>query len=75
MPPTIGAAMRRMISEPVPLLHMIGSRPTVIAVTVIIFGRTRPALPSMIAACSSAVRGSRPSSAQRARSASQAWSR
>src|SRR3546814_21066646 len=25
MPPTIGAAMRRIPSEPVPLLHMIGS--------------------------------------------------
>ena len=26
MPPTIGAAMRRMTSEPVPLLSMIGKR-------------------------------------------------
>src|SRR5690242_11835526 len=29
IPPTIGAAMRRMTSEPVPVLHMIGSRPAV----------------------------------------------
>ena len=41
IPPTIGAAMRRMTSEPVPLLHMIGSSPAMIATTVIIFGRTR----------------------------------
>ena len=27
MPPTIGAAMRRITSEPVPLLHMTGSKP------------------------------------------------
>src|SRR5699024_6505769 len=31
MPPTIGAAMRRMTSDPVPVLHMIGSRPAMIA--------------------------------------------
>jgi hypothetical protein len=40
MPPIIGTAMRCMISEPVPVLHMIGSSPAVIATTVIIFGRT-----------------------------------
>ena len=27
MPPTMGAAMRRITSEPVPVPHMIGSRP------------------------------------------------
>ena len=27
MPPIIGTAIRCMISEPVPVLHMIGSRP------------------------------------------------
>jgi hypothetical protein len=37
MPPIIGAAMRCMISEPVPELHMIGSRPDMMATTVIIF--------------------------------------
>src|SRR5258708_15322513 len=31
----------RSISEPVPVLHMIGSRPAMMATTVIIFGRTR----------------------------------
>src|SRR3546814_14766858 len=40
MPPTIGAAMRRMTSEPVPLLHMIGSRPAMTATPVLLFGRT-----------------------------------
>ena len=49
MPPIIGTAMRCMISEPVPVLHMIGSRPAMIATTVIIFGRTRSTAPSMMA--------------------------
>ena len=31
--------MRCMISEPVPVLDMIGSRPAMMATTVIIFGR------------------------------------
>jgi hypothetical protein len=31
MPPIIGTAMRCMISEPVPVLHMIGSGPTMMA--------------------------------------------
>jgi len=30
MPATIGEAMRRMISDPVPLTHMIGTRPGMI---------------------------------------------
>ncbi|OPZ01743.1 MAG: hypothetical protein BWZ09_02656 [Alphaproteobacteria bacterium ADurb.BinA305] len=50
MPPTIGAAMRLITSAPVPVLHMIGNRPAMIATTVIIFGRTRSTAPSMIAA-------------------------
>ena len=50
MPPIIGTAMRRITSEPVPWLHMIGSRPAMMATTVIIFGRTRSTAPSMIAA-------------------------
>ena len=48
MPPTIGAAIRLMTSEPVPWLHMIGSRPAMIATTVIILGRTRSTAPSTI---------------------------
>jgi hypothetical protein len=39
IPPIIGTAVRCMIS--VPVLHMIGIRPAVMATTVIIFGRTR----------------------------------
>jgi hypothetical protein len=50
MPPIIGTAMRCMSSEPVPWLHRIGSNPAMIAVTVIIFGRTRSTAPSMMAA-------------------------
>ena len=49
MPPTIGAAMRRMISDPVPLPHMMGRSPATITATVIAIGRTRRAAPSMIA--------------------------
>ena len=45
MPPIIGTAIRCMISEPAPVLHMIGSRPAMIATTVIIFGRTRSTAP------------------------------
>ena len=33
MPPTIGAAIRRITSEPVPLPSMMGSRPAMIAAT------------------------------------------
>ena len=50
MPPIMGTAMRCMTSEPVPSFHRIGSRPAMMAVTVIIFGRTRSTAPSMIAA-------------------------
>ena len=49
MPPTIGAAMRLITSEPVPVPHMIGSRPAMMATTVIIFGRTRSTAPSITA--------------------------
>jgi hypothetical protein len=49
IPPIIGAAMRRMIVPPAPLPHRMGSNPPMIAVTVIIFGRTRSTAPSMIA--------------------------
>ena len=49
IPPTIGAAMRFITLAPVPLPQRIGSRPAMIAVTVIIFGRTRSTAPSMTA--------------------------
>jgi hypothetical protein len=49
MPPTMGTAMRCITSEPVPSFHRIGSSPATMAVTVIIFGRTRSTAPSMIA--------------------------
>ena len=50
MPPIMGTAMRCMTSEPVPVLHMIGKSPAMIATTVIILGRTRSTAPDMIAA-------------------------
>ena len=49
MPPIIGTAMRCMTSEPVPVLHMMGSSPAMMATTVIIFGRTRSTAPTMMA--------------------------
>ena len=49
-PPTIGAAMRFITSEPVPWLHMIGSKPAIITDAVMIFGRTRFTAPWSIAA-------------------------
>ena len=60
MPPTIGAAMRLMTSDPVPVPHMMGRRPAMMAVTVIIFGRTRSTAPSITAAYKSALAGRRP---------------
>lgn len=42
MAPIIGMAMRCMISEPAPVLQKIGTRPAMMGVTVVIFGRTRP---------------------------------
>ena len=58
IPPTIGAATRRITSEPVPVLHMIGSRPAMIATTVIILGRTRITAPcTMTAAAATRLRG------------------
>ncbi len=41
MPPIIGAAIRFITSAPVPVVHMIGNKPPMMAATVIIFGRTR----------------------------------
>jgi hypothetical protein len=42
--------MRSIISEPVPVLHIIGRSPAMMATTVVIFGRTRPTAPSVMAA-------------------------
>ena len=39
IPPIIGAAMRRMTSDPEPLPHMIGSNPAMITATVMAIGR------------------------------------
>ena len=49
MPPTMGAAMRCITSEPVPLPSMMGARPARITATVIALGRTRMTAPSMMA--------------------------
>ncbi len=71
----MGAAIRLITSEPVPVPHMIGSRPAMIATTVIIFGRTRSTAPSMIAWYRSCTRGRRPSMAHWSRTSAQALSR
>ena len=47
-PPTIGAAMRRMVSEPVPIPHMIGNSPMTSDATVISNGLARAVAPSAI---------------------------
>ncbi len=44
-PPTIGAAMRRMTSEPVPVAHRMGTSEKKVAATVIILGRMRCTAP------------------------------
>ncbi len=75
MPPTIGAAIRRMTAAPVPAPHMIGSRPTMMVMTVISFGRSRSSAPSTIASCSSRRVGSRLSAAASARRSAHACSR
>jgi hypothetical protein len=57
IPPIIGPAMRRMTSDPVPLLHMMGNKPAMTTEAVIMIGRTRSAAPSTMASasvCSSA---------------------
>ena len=48
MPPIIGTAVRCVTSDPVPVLHRMGSSPAVMAMTVIILGRTRSTAPSMM---------------------------
>ena len=49
IPPIIGAAIRFITVEPVSVLYMMGSRPAIMAVTVIILGRTLSTPPIMIA--------------------------
>ena len=49
IPPTIGAAIRFMTLAPAPDPHRIGSRPAMMATTVIILGRTRSTAPSITA--------------------------
>ena len=48
-PAIIGAAMRFIMSAPVPIDHMMGSRPIIAAITVMALGRTRLTAPWMIA--------------------------
>jgi len=57
----MGAAMRLMISLPVPLSTRIGSRPAMITATIMAFGRTRSTAPSRMAS-RSAVSVCRPAS-------------
>ena len=45
MPPTMGAAMRCMTSEPVPVPHMMGNRPARMTATVIALSHTRNTKP------------------------------
>ena len=54
IPPTIGAAIRFITSAPVPCDQRMGTRPAMMAVTVIIFGRTRSTAPDSTAASTSA---------------------
>lgn len=49
MPPTIGAAIRLITSEPVPVPYKMGNKPTIIAAAVIITGLMRIPAPSKIA--------------------------
>ena len=49
MPPTMGAAIGRMTSEPVPVDQKIGTSESVAAATVISFGRRRRTEPSRVA--------------------------
>ena len=72
IPPIIGAAMRRMTSEPVPDPHMIGNRPSMIVSTVISFGRRRSSAPSVMLSRTSASASARPLSAAAATRRTQA---
>ena len=52
IPPTMGAAMRCMTSDPASTPTMIGMSPASTTATVIAFGRTRSTAPSRIASTS-----------------------
>jgi hypothetical protein len=41
IPPSIGAAMRCVTSDPVPLINMIGIKPAIVEMAVIATGHTR----------------------------------
>ena len=49
MPPIIGAAIRLITSDPVPVPTRIGNRPARMTATVIALGRTRSRAPSRTA--------------------------
>jgi len=66
MPPTIGAAIRLMTSEPVPVPHMMGSKPAITTATVMAFGRTRRTAPSRMAASSVSSLSGSPAASRRA---------
>ena len=65
MPPTIGAAMRRMTSAPVPVAHRIGSSAMKVVATVIALGRMRWTAPWSTASARSAQLAILPSRFQR----------
>ena len=62
MPPTIGAAMRLITSEPVPLPAKIGRRPATITATVIALGRMRITAPARMPSTNMSEVSARPSS-------------
>ena len=68
MPPIIGPAMRCIISEPAPVLHMMGNRPAMMATTVIILGRTCSTAPTIMAPWRSPLVKRAPCFRQRSRS-------
>ena len=60
MPPTMGAAMRFITSEPAPVAHMIGNSPMQVVAKVMNLGRRRLTAPSVMAACRSSSDRMRP---------------
>lgn len=72
MPTTMGTAILCVTSDLVRWLHMMGSNPAMMAMTVIIFGRTRSTAPSMMAAFVSSSVIERPSRATTVRRSSSA---
>ena len=65
IPPTIGAAILCITSEPVPLPIMIGSNPARMTATVIDFGRVLSTAPSSMASRSACSECPRPRSTRR----------